>query len=199
MANESERNPGARTLTRRESDVPAYRGQGNVLRPFALLREMTDWMDQAFMGGGDFPIARGERLWAPAVEVRETEGAIKIAADLPGIDQKDVKVEVDRNTLVIQGERKREESQEREGIHRSERFYGTFYRAITLPESAHPEKAKADFKNGVLEVTVPVEEDKEQRRQIPITGATGQSTSPQGTAQSGAAQSPAQGTAQRSK
>ena len=121
-----------------------------MLRPFALLREMTDWMDQTFEG--DLPVGRAERAWAPAVEVRQQNGNIVVSADLPGIDQKDVKVEVDNNVLVIQGERKREQTEDREGFHRTERSYGSFYRAIPLPENAKTDSAKAEFKNGVLEV-----------------------------------------------
>jgi HSP20 family protein len=177
MATDVERNTATRTPARREPDVPVFR-TGGIFRPFAspfaLLREMTDFMDQAFEG--DFPISRGERAWAPAVEVREQDSQIKICADLPGIEQKDVKVEVDNNTLVIQGERKREEKEEREGFRRSERFYGSFYRAIPLPENAKAENARADFNNGVLEVTVPLERQQTSRRQIPIGQSSGQTT-----------------------
>jgi len=165
MANES------KAISRRgTSDVPTMRqfSSGGILRPFALLREMTDWMDQAFEG--DLPIMRGERMWAPAVELRERDNSLVVAADLPGIDPKDVKVEVENNTLVIQGERKREETKESEGFRRSERFYGSFFRAIPLPENANAEQAKADFRNGVLEITVPVSKEDSHRRQIPISG-----------------------------
>jgi HSP20 family protein len=174
MPNDLERNQAAR----READMPYFRPGTAILRPFALLREMTDWMDQAFEG--DSPIARGERAWAPAVEVRQQDGKILVSADLPGIDQKDVKVEVDNNVLVIQGERKREQTEDREGFHRSERIYGSFYRAIPLPENAKADNAKAEFKNGVLEVSVPVDQTQAQRRQIPV-GAAQPQAQPQGT------------------
>jgi HSP20 family protein len=154
---------------------------------------MTDWMDQTFEGG-DSPITRGERLWAPAVEVREKDNSLVVYADLPGINENEVKVEVDNNMLVIQGERKREQTDEREGVHRSERFYGTFYRAIALPENAKPENAKAEFKNGVLEVKVPLEQQQSHRKQIPIGG---QSQISQGTSQ-GSSQTSAQGSSQTS-
>jgi HSP20 family protein len=177
MATEVERNTGTRALAHRESDLPVFR-TGGIFRPFAspfaLLREMTDWMDQAFES--DFPITRGERLWAPAVEVREQDSVLKVSADLPGIEQKDVKVEVDNNTLVIQGERRREQNEEREGMRRSERFYGSFYRAIPLPENAKADNARADFKNGVLEVTVPLDQAQAHRRQIPIGQASASQT-----------------------
>lgn len=165
MANES------RSLARRNPDETSLRpfSTGAMLRPFALLREMTDWMDQAFEG--DLPITRGERMWAPAVEVRERGNNIVVSADLPGIQPNDVKIEADHNTLVIQGERKQEEHKEGEGFRRSERFYGTFFRAIPMPENAKLDNAKAEFRNGVLEITVPVDQEQSQRKQIPIQGA----------------------------
>lgn len=175
MMNESERNAGARQLTRREQDPLYLRERSGMASPFALLREMTDWMDQAFQG--DSPVGRAERSWAPAVEVREQDNKIVVSADLPGIEQKDVKVEVDHNVLVIQGERKQEHTEEREGFRRSERLYGRFYRAIPLPENAKLDNAKAEFRNGVLEVTVPVDQAQTNRRQIPIGAAAMQAAS----------------------
>jgi len=162
MATESERS-GTGSLARREPHYPS--SGGGLFRPFALLREMTDWMDQAFMGG--LP-STGERMWVPAVEVRERDNNVVVCADLPGIDKNDLKVEVEDHMLVIQGERKRERTEEREGLRRSERAYGTFWRSIPLPEGAKPEQAKADFRNGVLEITMPLAEGKSHRRQIPI-------------------------------
>jgi len=126
---------------------------------------MTDWMDHAFTG--DLP-AGGERTWMPAVEVRQKDNNIIVSADLPGIDPKDVKIEVQDNTLMLRGERKQERTEEREGFRRSERVYGAFFRAIPLPEGADTERAKADFRNGVLEINVPVTESKSNRRQIPV-------------------------------
>ena len=167
MANES------RSITRRnQGEGSLFRpfSTAAMLRPFALLREMTDWMDQAFEG--DLPITRGERMWAPAVEVREQGNNIIVSADLPGIEPKDVKIEVDNNTLVIQGERKHEERREDEGFRRTERFYGTFFRAIPLPEAAKLDEAKAEFRNGVLEITVPMSQEQLHRKQIPIQGAS---------------------------
>ncbi len=169
MANVSE-HTGTRTPARREQSRNAIRPfeTGTFFSPFALLRDMTQLMDQIFEGGGDMPIRRGERMWAPAVEVRETDGNLIVCADLPGIDQKDVKVEVDEGMLVIQGERKREQKEEREGYRRSEVSYGSFYRTIPLPENAKIDQAKADFHNGVLEITIPEEKAQSHRRQIPV-------------------------------
>lgn len=174
MANESGRT-GTRSIARRESGPLAFRpfGGGTMLRPFALLREMTDLMDQAITG--DLPIRGGERVWAPAVEVRQRDNAIVVDADLPGIEPSEVKVEVDNDILVIQGERKREQTEEGQGWQRSERIYGAFYRAIPLPDGAKADQAKAEFKNGVLEIVVPVSEPESSRRQIPVAGQQGAS------------------------
>jgi len=171
--------PGRTTtqpVARRGSETPAVRPfeSGGVFSPFALLREMTNLMDQVFERG-DVPIRRGERMWAPAVEVRERDNDMVIDVDLPGIDQNDVKVEVDEGALVIQGERKLEKEEERQGIRRSERFYGAFFRAIPLPENAKLDQVKADFRNGVLEITVPVEQPQSRRRQIPLSGQSASS------------------------
>lgn len=182
MTNESGRG-GNRSVTRRESEPALFRplGVGPLFRPFALLREVTDLMDQAVTG--DLPIRGGERLWTPAVEVRQHDNSLVIDADLPGINPSEVKVEVENDMLVIQGERKREHEDHGEGWQRSERIYGAFYRAIPLPEGAKTDQAKAEFKNGVLEVVVPVSESASNRRQIPISGQQ-QSTSQQiGTSQ----------------
>ena len=171
MAYVSERTSN-RPLTRRGSESPALRPlEGGIFSPFALLRDMTNLMDQVFESG-DVPIRRGERMWAPAVEVREADNNLVVDVDLPGIDQNDVKVEIDNGTLVIQGERKLAKDEDRQGVRRSERFYGTFYRAIPLPENAKMDQAKADFRNGVLEVTIPVEQPESTRRQIPVSGQT---------------------------
>jgi HSP20 family protein len=137
------------------------------MSPFTLMRRFTEDMDRMFTGMGGIG-GREEGLWAPPVEVRESGGNLVISAELPGLNKEDVKVEVNEDALVIRGERKREWEEERGGVHRSERSYGSFYREIPLPEGAKADQAKAQFNNGVLEVTVPVPESKRQARQIAI-------------------------------
>jgi HSP20 family protein len=94
--------------------------------------------------------------WSPKVDVLEREGQFVIRADLPGLSNEDVKVEVADGLITIQGERKQEKKEEREGYYYSECGYGSFYRAIPIPEGAEASQATAEFRQGVLEVTVPV-------------------------------------------
>jgi HSP20 family protein len=138
------------------------------MSPFTLMRRLTEDMDRMFYGTGGTG-GRQAGLWAPPVEVREANGNLVISAELPGLNKDDVKVEVHDDAVVIQGERKREWEEERGGVHRSERTYGSFYREIPLPEGAKGDQAKAQFNNGVLEVTVPIPESQQRKpRQISI-------------------------------
>src|SRR5581483_5455324 len=153
----------------RDAYLPSFGGGLFSMSPFALLREMTDLMDRSF---GSTSQQRGGRsspsLWSPAVEVCQQDNNLTVWADLPGIDPNDVRLEIDNDQIVIQGERKQEHQEEREGFHRSERVYGSFYRSIPLPETAKAEDIKAEFHNGVLQITVPLEQPKSNRRQIQI-------------------------------
>jgi HSP20 family protein len=144
--------------------------------PFSLLRRMSEEMDRVF---GEFGLERGRGgtgTWSPAVEVAEREGNYVVHAELPGLKPEDVKVEVGDQGLVIQGERKFEQEQNQGGVHRTERQYGQFYRNIPLPEGVNPEQVRANFQNGVLEVTVPIPQAQSNRREIPIETAAAAST-----------------------
>ncbi|MFB3902772.1 MAG: Hsp20/alpha crystallin family protein [Acidobacteriota bacterium] len=107
-------------------------------------------------------------IWAPQIEAFEREGQFVVRADLPGLRREDVKIEVEEDSIVLQGERRQERQEEREGFYRSERAYGSFYRMIPLPPGVDVEKAKASFRDGVLEVTMPAPKLKERRRRIEI-------------------------------
>jgi len=157
-------------LQRRGGAYPSMFGirPGEFLQtnPFALMRRMAEEMDRLFEGRSQ----RGEgSSWMPAVEVNEHDGKLEVVADLPGINESDVKVEVTDEGLVIQGERKREREEKGEHYHRSERSYGQFYRLIPLPENANLDQARAEFRNGELRVSVPVPERQRNTRQIPIS------------------------------
>jgi HSP20 family protein len=138
------------------------------MNPFSVMRRMTEELDRVFGDGGQERESSGDLLWVPAVEVSQREGNYVIRAELPGLKPEDVKLEIENDALVLQGERKLEREEDRGGVRRTEIRYGRFYRSIPLPEGANVDQARAKFENGVLEVTVPVPEEKTQRKQIPI-------------------------------
>jgi HSP20 family protein len=141
--------------------------RGHAARdPFAALRRiMTPELDRLFEHrfGTTFgwPSLRsmvtpeGE-TWAPQIDVFERDSRLVTKVDLPGLKKEDVKVEVTDGHLAISGERKSETREEKDNIYRCERSYGSFYRAVPLPEGARLEDIKATFADGVLEVSVPL-------------------------------------------
>lgn len=96
-----------------------------------------------------------ESSLAPRIDVAETDTHIHIAADMPGLNEKDIEVSVDKNVLTLRGERKHEEENQDKKFHRVERFYGEFVRQLALPESVDVDNISAHFKNGVLEIDLP--------------------------------------------
>jgi len=147
--------------------------------PFSLLRRMTEEMDRMFQETGLERETSTGTGWSPAIDVSQREGTYNVHAELPGLEPKDVKVEVENDALVIQGERRSEHEEKQGGMQRTERQYGLFYRSIPLPEGAKVDQAKAKFNNGVLEITIPVPEQQGNRRTIPIEGEGVPSKSPQ--------------------
>ena len=99
------------------------------------------------------------RSWAPPVDIYETEDAIVLKAELPGVDSKDVEVRVEDNTLYLKGERKFEKEVKEQNYHRVERSYGSFARSFSLPNSISADKVKAEFKDGLLTLTMPKREE----------------------------------------
>ena len=113
---------------------------------------------------------RTNRPWSPAVDIFETENELVFKADLPEVDQKDIDVRVENQTLTISGDRKFEENSGGNGYHRIERSYGSFVRSFTVPTSFDTEKVAASFKNGVLTVSLPKKEHAKPR-QIKVEAA----------------------------
>ena len=142
--------------------------------PFRDMVTLQDRMnrifDEAFRanrGAGteeDYALA----AWTPAVDIYEQEGNIVLKAELPGVDPKDVDVRVENNVLTLRGERKVDSDVKKEGSHRVERSYGTFGRSFTLPTVVDTEKIKAEYKDGVLRVTLPKREEA-KAKQIAIS------------------------------
>lgn len=116
-------------------------------------------------------------MWTPAIEISQHNGDYEIRAELAGLKPEDVKVEVNGDALVLEGDRKFEHEEKKDGVYRSERQYGHFYRSIPLPEGADVEHAHARFEDGVLEVTVPVAEVPRSHRQIPVEAGSTSSKS----------------------
>jgi HSP20 family protein len=111
--------------------------------------------------------------WSPEVETFQRGDEFVVRADLPGLEKKDVTVEVQDDALVIHGERSNEHKEEREGYYATERSYGRFYRVIPLPEGAIADSVKASFKNGVLEVVTKAPPHEISRgRRVEISDAT---------------------------
>ena len=94
------------------------------------------------------------RPWSPAVDIYETENALILKADLPDVDPKNVGIQLENGTLTLKGERKFEQQENGKGFHRVERSYGSFVRAFSLPDTVDGENVKADYKSGVLTVTL---------------------------------------------
>jgi HSP20 family protein len=104
------------------------------------------------------------RRWIPAMDLVETDEHFVLKADLPGLAEDDVNIEVEDNVLTVSGERKAEHEDKREGYVRVERSYGAFRRSLTLPEGIDPEAVTANFDKGVLEVRIPKPEERKPRK-----------------------------------
>ena len=133
--------------------------------PFALLRDMTAQFERLFDDGNwptfRWPVAfakppADQAAFKPAVDVFVKDGRLITKIDLPGMKKEDVKVEVTDGYLAIAGERKSEMEEKKDTYYRCEREYGSFYRAVPLPEGVKLEDVKATFNEGVLEVSVPL-------------------------------------------
>jgi HSP20 family protein len=94
------------------------------------------------------------RPWAPAVDILENENDLVLKADVPEVDMKDIDIQIENGTLTLKGQRKFEEEKKGTGYHRIERSYGSFARSFALPETVDPENVKAEYKNGVLTITL---------------------------------------------
>src|ERR671929_1493944 len=129
-----------------------------LMKPEPFSREIDRVFD-AFFGQTD----QGRR-WVPPVDLVEAEDHFVLKADLPGLSEGDVNIEVQDGTLTISGERKAEHEQREKGWYRIERSFGRFSRSLTLPDGVDPDRIEASFKHGVLSVTIPKPEQRKPRR-----------------------------------
>jgi HSP20 family protein len=98
------------------------------------------------------------RPWAPAVDIMETENELVLKADVPGVELKDIDIQLENGTLTVKGERKFEKEEKSKGFHRMERSYGTFVRYFTVPDTVDAEHVHAAYEAGVLTITLPKKE-----------------------------------------
>jgi len=152
-----------------------------TVSPFSLMRRFSEEMDRLFGDfsfGGSLATGVGREfnrladlegsMWLPQVEAFEREGNLIVRADLPGLTKDDINVDIADDAIKIRGERRQEKEENEEGYYRSERSYGSFYREIPLPSGINREEANATFRNGVLEITVPVSARQSGSRRIEI-------------------------------
>ena len=166
-----------------ERDQHLARRHSFQASPFRALERFADEVDRMF---GDFGFGFGRPFgraafsepttWIPQIEVSQQSHELIIHADLPGLNKDDVKVDVADDAIIIQGERRREHEEERSGMYRNERSYGSFYRAVPLPDGAMTDQAKATFKDGVLEIRMPAPPEQVTRgRRLEISEGEGSS------------------------
>jgi HSP20 family protein len=166
--------------------VPSLFSPGSLLGtggsdPFLTLhREMNRLFDDVLRGGpvssGGQGGSQGGLLLAPHMDVSETDKELRIQAELPGVSEKDIDVSLHEDVLTIRAEKKQERKEEREGVHFSERAFGTFQRSLRLPYQVNPDQVQARFENGVLSVTLPKTQPQERSRRIQVQGGQQQTS-----------------------
>ncbi|MBB6189910.1 HSP20 family protein [Sphingobium wenxiniae] len=163
--------PWSRQENRLPVPVSAARDRDTDSHPLlSLHREVNRLFDDAFRGFGAPTLAGFDRAagW-PHVELGETDKELRVTAELPGLDEKDVEISVEEGALTLRGEKRSEVEDKDRGY--SERSYGRFERRIGLPKGVDRDQASASFRNGVLTVTLPkTEAANEDVRRIPING-----------------------------
>ena len=143
--------------------------------PVRELHTMQQEMNRLFNTFFDAPgggLPGGPRRWVPAMDLVELDDHFVLRADLPGLDEGDVKLEVADDALTITGERKFEHEDREEGFYRLERGAGSFSRSLTLPDGVDPDGIQASFDKGVLEVRIPKPEQRKPRRVEIAVGGT---------------------------
>jgi len=135
--------------------------------PFRELRSLQDEMTRLFSGVVPATVDREDMLngaWNPRVDIFENKDNLVLEAELPGLTREDFELSFENNVLTLKGERKFEKKTEGENYHRIERSYGAFTRSFTLPQTVTADGAKAEFNNGILNVSLPKREDTKARK-----------------------------------
>ena len=150
-------------MSRSNYGTAMERASRRGLSPFPEMLELQRSLDRLF-GGLPGGVEQTSAGWQPPVDIFETEGDIVIKVELPEVRKEDVEVNLDDRTLTIRGERKLENEDRREGYHRIERIYGQFARSFTVPPNINREGLRAEYKDGVLRVTLPKLEEAKPRQ-----------------------------------
>lgn len=129
---------------------------------FMTLRNRMNRLWNRFGEDTDEPMLTAK--WSPTADIYETKDAFIVKAEIPGIDEKDIDVEIENGVLTIQGERNFEQKTDNKDFHRIERSYGKFMRAFTMPQNINADRIMAVYNNGVLEVTVPKKEEAKPKK-----------------------------------
>jgi len=130
-----------------------------ALRP--VWREMDDLWNRFF---GQMPLAERAWEWMPDVDIAETDGNITVKAELPGMDAKDIDIDVTGDVLTLRGEKKTEEEKKEDRYYCRERHYGSFQRSFRLPAGVQSDKVDAEFKNGILSINIPKSKEGKQKK-----------------------------------
>lgn len=142
------------------------------VRELDSLQSDVNRLFDSFFGRRDFGSGQVRRRWVPAMDLVETDDCLVLRADLPGLDRKDIEIEIKDRVLTVSGERQAEHEEKQEGFHRVERSFGRFSRSLELPERIEADAVSARFDRGVLEVRIPKPEERQPKR-IQIDGANG--------------------------
>ncbi len=124
---------------------------------FSVQREMNRMFDSFFRGADEQGLLNGS--WLPAVDVAEDENEYVVNVELPGVNKDEVKITLEYNILTVRGEKKAEKETKDKNYHRMERSYGSFQRSFTLPTSVKNDKIDAEYRDGILSITLPKEEE----------------------------------------
>ena len=129
--------------------------------PFRELRTMQDQMNRMLdmAWNREFGEELKEGVWQPPVDIYEDEDSVVIKAEVPDVDQKDIEVRIENNTLTLKGERKHSSEIKKENYYRVERYFGQFQRSFSLPQSINQDKVQASCEKGILTITLPKREE----------------------------------------
>lgn len=131
--------------------------------PFRLLKDFGTEIDKFFESPFKGLSKKDSEIAIPSLDISEDKNNIYVDADLPGFDQKDIKVKMKRDSLVISAEKESKKEEEKKNYYHCERYQGSFYREVSLPQAVDAGRISAKYKNGVLKVTLPKKEEEKEK------------------------------------